>query len=105
MESYDLVLTPENSRPARAIGEEGPLVPEPARGGGRTGGDEGRGGGNFVAVYNHTGWPAGVVRAGTSPEKLPIGIQIVGQPWREDVVLAALRHVESQSGGWVKPPL
>ena len=106
MENYDLVLTPENSRPARVIGGEGPLAPEPARGGAGTGGEEGsRGGGGFVAVYNHTGWPAGVVRAGTSPEKLPIGIHIVGQPWREDVVLAALRHVESKTGGWVKPPI
>ena len=55
--------------------------------------------------HNITGWPVAVVRAGTSPEGLPIGVQIVGQPWREDVVLAAAKVVESATGGWKAPPL
>jgi amidase len=54
--------------------------------------------------HNITGWPAAVVRGGTSPEGLPIGVQIVGKPWREDVVLAAAKVVEAASGGW-KPPV
>jgi amidase len=40
------------------------------------------------------------VRAGTSPEGLPLGVQIVARPWREDVVLAVARHVETIMGGW-----
>ena len=61
-----------------------------------------RGGGSYTSQYNTTGWPAGVVRAGTSTEEpgLPLGIQLVGQPWRDDVVLAAMAHVEKQTGGW-----
>jgi amidase len=51
-------------------------------------------------AYNLTGWPAAVVRAGTSPEGLPIGVQIVAPPWREDVVLAVAGSIETAFGGW-----
>ncbi len=52
-----------------------------------------------------TGWPCVVVRAGTSPEGLPIGVQIVARPWREDVALAVAQRIESALGGWQRPPL
>ncbi len=45
----------------------------------------------LYGIYNTTGWPGVVVRVGTSSEGLPIGIQVVFRPWREDVALAALR--------------
>jgi amidase len=45
------------------------------------------------------------VRAGTSPDGLPIGVQLVAKPWREDVALAAARVVEAATGGWQAPPL
>ena len=38
-------------------------------------------------AFNLTGWPVVVLRAGTSPEGLPIGIQIVARPWHEHVAL------------------
>lgn len=59
----------------------------------------------YSDVHNLTGWPATVVRGGTSPEGLPIGVQLVAQPWREDVTLAAARVVEAASGGWQRPSL
>ena len=59
----------------------------------------------YTNPYNITGWPAAVVRAGTAAPGLPIGVQIVGRPWMEHVVLAAAAHIESQTGGWQKPPL
>jgi amidase len=59
----------------------------------------------YSDMHNLTGWPATVVRGGTSPEGLPIGVQLVAQPWREDVTLAAARVVEVASGGWQPPPL
>ena len=52
-----------------------------------------------------TGWPASVVRAGTSPEGLPIGFQVAALPWREDLVLAVSAFLESRLGGWKHPPL
>ncbi len=54
----------------------------------------------YTMAHNLTGWPAAVVRAGTSPEGLPIGVQLVAGPWREDVALALAAKVEERSGGW-----
>jgi amidase len=45
------------------------------------------------------------VRAGTSPEGLPIGVQLVAAPWREDIALALARRVEARTGGWQPPAL
>jgi amidase len=59
----------------------------------------------YSDVHNLTGWPSAVVRGGTSPEGLPIGVQVVAPPWREDVALAAARIVEAASGGWQPPTL
>jgi amidase len=60
---------------------------------------------SYCFTYNLTGWPAAVVRGGTSPEGLPIGVQVVACPWREDVALAVAQHVETALGGWKPPPL
>ena len=59
---------------------------------------------SYCFTYNLTGWPAAVVRGGTSPEGLPIGVQVVARPWREDVALAVARHIETALGGWQPPP-
>jgi amidase len=60
---------------------------------------------SYTMTYNLTGWPAAVVRAGTSPEGLPIGVQIVARPWREDVALAVAAKIERALGGYQRPPL
>ena len=62
-------------------------------------------GDTYSEIHNLTGWPAAVVRAGTSPDGLPIGVQLVAKPWREDVALAAARIVEAATGGWQAPAL
>ncbi len=59
----------------------------------------------YTFAYNLTGWPGVVVRGGTAPGNLPIGVQVVAQPWREDVALAVAREIEAASGGWRAPPL
>jgi amidase len=61
-------------------------------------------GDTYSDVHNLTGWPAVVVRAGTSPEGLPIGVQLIAKPWREDVALAGAAVVEAATGGWQPPP-
>jgi amidase len=60
---------------------------------------------SFTSNFNTNGWPAGVVRVGQSIERpeLPFGVQVAGQPWRDDVVIAALAYIESRTGGY-KPP-
>jgi amidase len=60
---------------------------------------------SYTATHNLTGWPGTVVRAGTSPEGLPIGVQILAKPWREDITLAVAQFVESTFGGWQPLPL
>ena len=62
-------------------------------------------GDTYSDVHNLTGWPAVVVRGGTSPEGLPIGVQLIAAPWREDVAAGGARIVEADSGGWLPPAL
>jgi amidase len=45
--------------------------------------------------YGLTSWLAVVTREGSTPEGLPVGVQIVARPWREDVVLAAAQRLEA----------
>jgi len=91
MKPYDAILSPVNAYPA---------VPH-----GGTQGVEMRPAFSYTIVYNLTGWPGAVVRMGSSPEGLPIGVQIVTPSWREDVALAVAQHLETVSGGWQAPPL
>jgi amidase len=60
---------------------------------------------SHTMAYNVAGWPAAVVRCGTSAEGLPIAVQIAARPWREDIVLAIALHLEEAFGGWMPPPL
>ena len=60
---------------------------------------------SYSEIYNYVGWPAVVVRAGSSAEGLPIGVQIVARPWREDVALAVAARIENELGGWRMPRL
>lgn len=92
LEKYDLIICPVNANAPKPVPPE--FVRPPGSGGG----------GGYTSQYNTTGWPAGVVRAGTSKDEpgLPLGIQVVGQPWRDDIVLAAMLYIEKQTGGWQK---
>lgn len=58
---------------------------------------------SYTMTWNLAGWPGAVVRAGTSPDGLPLGVQLVAPPWREDVALAAAAVIEAELGGW-RPP-
>jgi amidase len=60
---------------------------------------------SYTMTYNLTGWPAVVVRAGSTRGGLPIGVQIVARPWREDVALAVASIIEKDLGGYRCPPL
>lgn len=55
---------------------------------------------SYTIAFNMTGWPGVVVRGGTSAEGLPIGVQIVAPPWREDICLAAASFLENELGPW-----
>jgi amidase len=59
---------------------------------------------SYTLPFSLCGWPVVVVRAGTSADGMPIGVQVVARPFREDVALAVARHVEEAMGGWRPPP-
>jgi amidase len=60
---------------------------------------------SYTMTFNLIGWPAAVVRAGTSERGMPIGVQIAAPPWREDVALAVAQVVQDALGGWQPPAL
>jgi amidase len=55
---------------------------------------------SYTIAFNMTGWPSVVIRGGTSAEGLPIGIQIVAPPWREDICLSVAKFLESKLDPW-----
>ncbi len=58
---------------------------------------------SYAEFFNLLGNPGAVVPVGQSPEGLPIGVQIVGRPWEEELVLAVAAEVERECGGFRKP--
>ncbi|HEV2913336.1 MAG TPA: amidase [Pyrinomonadaceae bacterium] len=59
---------------------------------------------SYAQTFNVFGLPAVCVRAGSTPEGLPIGVQLIGRPFEEEAVLAAASLVEAALGGWQAPP-
>lgn len=89
METCDAILCPANASPALPHGAtSGPTL-----------------GFSYTYTYNLTGWPGAVIRVGATADGLPIGVQIVARPWREDVALRIAQFLEQVFGGWVRPPM
>ena len=81
MAQYDVLISPVNAHPTPAHPAPGDS-PFPSTDA------------SYTEAYDLTGWPAGVVRGGTASSGVPIGVQVVANPWREDIVLAVMRHLE-----------
>ena len=52
----------------------------------------------YTQWFNLLGGPAAVVPVGRSPEGLPIGVQIAGRPYADELVLAVAAAVEGEFG-------
>jgi amidase len=91
IQNYDVILCPAYTQPALLHGTSSL--------------DENFRGFSHTMAFNLTGWPAAVVRCGESASGLPIGVQIVARPWREDVTLAVAYRLEEIFGGWQPPPI
>lgn len=59
---------------------------------------------SYCEWFNLLGFPAVVVPMGRSSEGLPIGVQIVGRPWEEELVLAIAGKLEEARGEYPQPP-
>jgi amidase len=55
---------------------------------------------SYTIPYSLSGNPCVVVRAGTSPENLPIGVQIIAAGWHDDLAIRAAKAIERKLGGW-----
>jgi len=84
MASFDLILTPVAADIAPLYRAKIPSVDQYS----------------YTIPYSLGGNPAVVVRAGGSPEGLPIGVQVVARNWRDYAALAAAAWIEKQLGGW-----
>ncbi len=91
MESYDILLCPVRATAVPKIGDPDDWTT--------------LSGASFTGIYNLTGYPAGVVRGGASANSVPIGVQVVAGPWRDDRVLAVMSFLEEALGGFVPPNL
>jgi amidase len=60
--------------------------------------------GGYAMPFNLTGNPVVVVPMGTSPEGLPIGVQIVGRRWRDMELLAVARAISEVLPPVPRPP-
>jgi amidase len=58
----------------------------------------------YAQWFNLLAAPAAVVPVGRSPEGLPIGVQLVGRPFEDEVVLKAAWFI-NYAFGYVPPPL
>jgi len=58
---------------------------------------------SYAWTISATLLPVVVVKAGTSKEGLPIGVQIVTKPYQEHIGLAVGKYIEKVLGGWDMP--
>jgi amidase len=86
MEDYDVIVCPVAAEPAPP---HGPVPVETWL---------------YTLPYSLTGYPVVVVPAATSPEGLPVGLQIIARPWREHVALAAASAIERALHAY-RPPV
>ena len=52
---------------------------------------------------NLAGFPGVSVPVGKSPEGLPIGVQLIGRPFEDELVLAVAEQLEAARGPWQRP--
>ncbi|HKV64229.1 MAG TPA: amidase [Candidatus Acidoferrum sp.] len=59
----------------------------------------------FSQWLNLTGFPGASVPIGLSNDGLPIGVQVIGRPFEDELVLAVAEVIEQSRGPWQAPPL
>ncbi|WP_449432245.1 amidase [Pseudomonas putida] len=88
MADYDVILCPVAATVAKAHGRSFAEVRDFSH----------------CICYSLVNWPVAVVPIGQSSAGLPIGVQVIARPWREDVALQVAGHLE-RLAGWQIPQL
>ena len=60
---------------------------------------------SYCEWFNLLGTPSVVLPVSKSNDGLPIGVQIVTQPWQEEIALAVAELLERERGPWAGPAL
>ena len=94
MQGVPIVVSPVSSNPAFHHGE-GNYAP----------GTGYRDTMRFSQWLNLTGFPGASVPVGHSNEGLPIGVQVIGRPFEDELVLSVAEAIEAARGPWQPPPL
>jgi len=58
----------------------------------------------FCRAISLAAVPAVAVPCGLSPDGLPLAVQVVAPPFREDLALLVAGRLERAFGGWMAPP-
>ncbi len=87
-EEFDILICPVNAHTAILQGEKEEMEAY-----------------TYTSAFNLCGWPATVIRAGTDSNGLPVGIQIVSRPFREDHSLALAAWLEARLGTFPPPAI
>jgi Asp-tRNA(Asn)/Glu-tRNA(Gln) amidotransferase A subunit family amidase len=59
----------------------------------------------YCEWFNLLGIPGVTVPMSKSSEGMPIGVQLVAQPWEEELVLSVAEVLERERGPWEPPKL
>ena len=57
---------------------------------------------DYTVPFSLTGYPAAVVPVSVDVDGLPVAVQIVSHPWREDIVFALALALEEEFSDWQK---
>ncbi|HAK51193.1 MAG TPA: hypothetical protein DCM54_04720 [Gammaproteobacteria bacterium] len=87
-DDFDLLICPVNARTAHKHDEHEDLNAY-----------------TYTSAYNLTGWPGAVIRAGQDELNLPIGVQIIAAPFREDRCLTMAKWLETNLSTFAPPPV
>lgn len=96
MEDVTILLSPVSTGPAFKHGE----------GSWRSGAKE-----NYRDTMRHSQWlnlagfPGVAVPVGMSSDGLPIGVQVIGRPYEEELVMAVAEAIERGRGAWQAPTI
>lgn len=94
LETVSILLSPVSSTPAFRHGE-GNYAP----------GTGYRDTMRYAQWLNLTGFPGASLPISSSQEGLPIGVQVIGRPFEEELILAVAEALEESRGPWQPPPL
>jgi fatty acid amide hydrolase 2 len=60
---------------------------------------------DYTLVFNCLGFPALAMPVGVTAEGLPLSVQIIGQPYEDEIVLAVAAELERALGGCKLSPI